>query len=294
MKLTHRILAFTLVPCSLTLVAACGGADSAHPALATPSVALQRSRVALGGALPVTYRFEVASNASFNADHRVLVHILDANEELLWAEDHTPPVPTRDWKPGQTIEYTLTHFVPIYPYVGEAIMTVGLYDSETGERVPLSGQDTGQREYVVAHLQLLPQTESVLMVFKDGWHAAERSSDNPTVEWQWSQKEATWSFRNHRRNATFYLQYSGDPSMFETPQTVTLQLQDQIVDTFTVDGPAETIRTIDIKAAQFGSDEMVQLRLVVDQTFVPGQRDAGSGDLRELGIRVFHAVMEVQ
>ncbi len=291
--ITSRPL-LVLVLSSLLVSAACGESTPDSPPLATPSVSLERPRVALGGALPVSYRFQVAQNAHLTQNYRVLVHVLDANEELLWAEDHDPPVPTSEWKPGQTVEYTLTHFVPIYPYVGEALVTVGLYDPASGGRVPLAGQDTGQREYVVARMHLLPQTEAILMVFKDGWHPSERAADNPAVEWQWSKKDATWSFRNPRRNATFYLKYSGDPSMFDAPQQVTLYLEDQPVDTFTVDTPAETIRTVHLKAAQFGSDDMAQLRMSVDQTFVPDVRRPGSGDVRELGLRVFHAVLEPQ
>ena len=54
-----------------------------------------------------------------------MVHVVDADEELMWTDDHNPPVPTTQWKPGQTVEYTRTVFVPIYPYVGEATIQVG-------------------------------------------------------------------------------------------------------------------------------------------------------------------------
>lgn len=173
-------------------------------------------------------------------------------------------------------------------------MTVGLYAADGTERLPLTGQDTGQREYIVSRFQLLPQTESILLVFKDGWHQAERAADNPAIEWQWSKKDGVLSFRNPRRNATFYLQYGSDVQMAGAPQTVTVFLQDQVVDSFTVDSPNEAIRTLDLKAAQFGSEDMAQLRLSVDPTFVPAERQPGNGDPRELGIRVFHAVLEAQ
>jgi hypothetical protein len=39
----------------------------------------------------------------------------------MWTDDHTPPVPTTQWKPGQTVEYTRTVFIPIFPYVGDAV-----------------------------------------------------------------------------------------------------------------------------------------------------------------------------
>ena len=54
------------------------------------------------------------------------------------------------WKPGATIEYTRTMFVPKFPYVGETSVEVGLYSPKTGERLPLVGDDAGMRSYRVA------------------------------------------------------------------------------------------------------------------------------------------------
>ncbi len=48
-----------------------------------------------------------------------------------------------------------------------------------------------------------------------------------------------------------------------------------------------------ISAAAMGSGEMVELRLVVDQTFVPALEPGATGnDPRELGARVFHAFVQ--
>ena len=48
----------------------------------------------------------------------------------MWTDDHDPPRPTRTWKPGETIEYTRTVFVPSYPYNGRATVVLGLYAAE--------------------------------------------------------------------------------------------------------------------------------------------------------------------
>ena len=87
-------------------------------------------------------------------------------------------MPTTQWKPGQTVEYTRTVFVPIYPYVGEATIQIGLYSTANQKRLPLAGEDAGQHAYKVAKLQLQPQTENVFTVFKDGWHPAEVAEHN--------------------------------------------------------------------------------------------------------------------
>ena len=56
----------------------------------------------------------------------MFVHVVDTDDELMWTDDHNPPTPTTQWKPGQTIEYTRTVFVPVFPYVGDATIQLGL------------------------------------------------------------------------------------------------------------------------------------------------------------------------
>ena len=50
----------------------------------------------------------------------MFVHFVNAEDEQMWTDDHDPPRPTRTWKPGETIQYTRTVFVPSYPYNGRA------------------------------------------------------------------------------------------------------------------------------------------------------------------------------
>ena len=45
--------------------------------------------------------------------------VVDADDELMWTDDHRPPTPTRQWKPGETIDYSRTMFIPKFPYTGE-------------------------------------------------------------------------------------------------------------------------------------------------------------------------------
>jgi hypothetical protein len=236
----------------------------------------------------------VAADARFDADYRVMVHFLDADDELMWTDDHTPPQPVRSWKPGQTIEYMRTVFVPLYPYIGDATIAVGLYEPATNKRLPLSGESIGQRAYRVARIRLQPQTDNIFLAYLDGWHGPETSASNQSVEWQWTRKEGVLRFRNPKRNATFYLHFDGQPSMFDSPQTVTVSLGNELLDTFQVTSPEETIRKVAIKAAQFGPDDVVIIRIVADKTFVPALVVPGSRDSRELGIRVFHAFVEAQ
>jgi hypothetical protein len=289
--MTSRLL---LIAALAAGVLGCGRAADTSAPLATPAVSVNHARVPLGSPIEVTYKFQVAPSATFDRDYRVLVHFLDADDELMWTDDHVPPQPTSSWKPGQTIEYTRTVFVPLYPYIGEAAIAVGLYAPGTNERAPLTGETIGQRAYRVARLRLQPQTDNVFLAFLDGWHGPETAADNQSVEWQWTRKEGVLRFRNPKRNAVFYLHYDGQPSMFDSPQTVTISLGAEVIDTFQVSAPDEAIRRIAIRAAQFGPDDVVMIRVAVDKTFVPALVSPGSRDSRELGIRVFHAFVEPQ
>ena len=65
---------------------------AAAPPMATPSVTLSRDKVPLGGPVDITYKFVVAADAKFTQNYRVMVHVVDPNEELMWTDDHDPPI----------------------------------------------------------------------------------------------------------------------------------------------------------------------------------------------------------
>jgi hypothetical protein len=287
----RRLSILALVLC-LPFAPGCGRSADNQPPVATPSWRVNHPRAALGSPIDVTYRFQVAANApAFDQDYRVMVHVLDSDDELMWTDDHQPSIPTREWKPGQTIEYTRTVFIPIYPYIGEATVQMGLYSPQDGRRLPLSGEDSGQRAYKVGTLQLLPQTENVFLIFKDGWHPAERAGDN--VEWQWTKKVATIAFRNPKKNVTFYLHADNPGTVFGENQNVEVAVNGETIDTVAVAPKLEVIHRTPLTAAQLGTGEMAEIRLTVDKTYVPALLPAAnSRDPRELGVRVFHAFVE--
>jgi hypothetical protein len=275
------------------LSSACGSNEPPTPPVATPSVTLSRDRAALGSPLDITYKFVVAGDATFAEDYRIMLHVVDADDELMWTDDHDPPMPTTGWKPGQTIEYTRTVFVPIYPYVGEASLHVGMYSPRSQTRLTLQGDDVGQRAYRAGRLQLLPQSDNVFTIFKEGWHPAEVAEHNASVQWQWTKKQATLAFKNPQKDATFYLSLDNPGGVFNENQQVTVSLNNAVVDQFEVTPKNELLRRIPLKADQMGAAEMSELQITVDKTFVPTQiAGGGSKDPRELGVRVFHAFIQ--
>jgi hypothetical protein len=281
----------------LVAAAATGGCSRPpdnEPPVATPSVTLARPDAAIGAPVDMTYRFVVAPNApAFADDYLVFVHFLDADGEMMWTDDHRPPVPTRQWKPGQTVEYVRTMFVPKFPYVGEARVELGLVSLETGVRLPLAGTSKGQRQYEVATFNLHRQTDNLFVVFKDGWHATEVADEGNGIEWQWSKQTATLSFRNPKRDVVFYLECDQPIQNLGETQHVDLRIGDAVIDSFDLPPGAKELRKIPLTSERLGDGDTVDLTVSPAKTFVPASiASLKSADSRELGVRVFRAYVQ--
>jgi hypothetical protein len=221
------------------------------------------------------------------------VHVVDADEGFMWADDFDPPTPTSQWRPGETVEFTRTTFLPIYPYVGDATLEIGLYSPTASERLPLAGEDMGQHAYRGARLRLLPQTDSVFVVYKEGWQPVEVAPEEPGVEWQWSKGDGVLAFKNPKKDCVLYLDLDNPGIEKLESQQVTLSIGDKTIDQFTITNSDRILRRAHITAEAFGDADMVELHVGVDKTFVPAKIDPDSStDQRELGVRVFHAYVD--
>ncbi|HEY3161670.1 MAG TPA: hypothetical protein VGJ78_22040 [Vicinamibacterales bacterium] len=277
------------------LAAACGRTQQAEAPVATPSLTLARNDAAIGMPIEMTYRFVVAPNAPRIAENDVVfVHFLDTDGELMWTDDHEPPVPTTEWAPGRTIEYPRTMFVPKFPYAGETTVELGVYSPKSGVRVPLSGETRGQHAYQVAKFTLHPQTDNLYVVFKDGWHETEVAEEVTGVEWQWSKKAATLAFRNPMRDVVLYLQCDQPVQDVGAPR-VELRIGNMVIDSFALPPGPRELRKVELTAAQLGTGETVEVTVAVDKSFVPATiTQLKSSDTRELGIRVFRAYVQAK
>jgi hypothetical protein len=291
MKSTNAVV---FLAAALAVVSGCRRKEAPTPPVATPTVSISHDRVPLGSPIDITYRFEVAADApKFTEDYMAFVGVVDPDGELMWTDDHSPALPTTQWKPGQKIEYTRTVFVPVYPYVGEASINMGLYSPSTKKRLTLSGDDAGQHAYKVAKLQLLPQTENVFTVYKEGWHGPETAQDNAAVEWQWTKKAGVLAFRNPKKDSLFYLDVDNPSKTFPEGQHVEISVGGTPVSDFMLSPTDRSLHKIPLSAAQLGTAEMAELRIAVDKTFVPALVPGSTNkDPRELGVRVFHAFIE--
>jgi hypothetical protein len=159
--------------------------------------------------------------------------------------------------------------------------------------LPLTGDNVGQRAYRVARFQLQPQTDNLPAVFKDGWHAAEVVEHNPSIQWQWTKKEATLTFKNPKKDTLFYFDVDNPSMPLNEPQHVQLTLNGQPLDEFTLQPGEQELKRIPMKIAQLGPGDNAELRILVDKSFVPASMpSAKSKDTRELGVRVFHAFVD--
>ena len=280
---------------ALALVtAACGRTEDTAPPVAAPSVTLSRPDAAVGSPIDMTYRFVVANNApAFAEDYWVFVHFVDADGELMWTDDHQPPTATRLWKPGATIEYARTMFIPKFPYTGETRVEVGLFSPESGARVPLEGQNVGMRSYRVATFNLRLQSDNVFVVFNNGWHETEVADEVSGLEWQWTKRVATLSFRNPKRDSVLFLQLDQPVKPFPEPQHVEVRVGPAVLDSFALPPGTRELRRINVTADQFGPGETVEVTIAVDKTFIPSSvPELRSTDPRELGVRVFRAFVQ--
>ena len=269
------------------------GCSPSEPAVATATVDLSRDSVSVGSPVDIGIRFDVLEAIPVvQEDYEVLLHVLDANGDLLWAMDHQPVIPTSEWQVGQSVAYNIREKIPLYPYVGEVAVAIGLYSLVTGERLTLSGNDLGQRSYPAATFLLNPQDGAEQVVYLDGWYQAEFQDDGRN-RWRWMGDRAVLGMRNPRGAARLYLELQGRPDLFDRPQRVSLSIGGRTL----FEGFLGTEEVVfverELLGSDFGSTDDIALEIHVDQTFVLSGGLAEGSDERELGIRVFYAYLRV-
>jgi hypothetical protein len=255
-----------------------------------PAIAVNRDRAPLGSAVEVTYTWTLEGAAKpIPAGYRAFVHFLDSHKVVLFTDDHVPTPAPETWEAGKSYSYKRTVFVPIYPYVGEARVVMGLYPAQgRGERIVLKGEDLGLRAYKVATVELLPQTENIFLVYKDGWHNPESHPENPAIERTWTKKEALVSFKNPKKDVVVYLEADTSPKFFKAPPVLTVSVGDARLE-LPIEGSDVFLKRIRVKAADLGVQEWVDLRLAMNESFVPKLLTPPlNNDDRELGLLVYH------
>ena len=287
-----RFLRGALALVLLTAVTACSPRENTPP-VATVSVTPTRTRVAPGGVLDMTFRFEVKPGTVIPVDYTVFVHFVNADGQTLWTDDHVPDIPTSRWKAGQVIQYSRTRFLPTSGLApGEVTVVVGLYREDARLSLEAASADVPDRAYPVAALQVGTESEAPFLILTGGWHPEEFSADG-TRSWTWTQKSASLSFRNPKSDILVLLEYDARPDVFPgAPQQVTVSLAGQPVATFPADSHDIVLKRLPVPASTLGPADMVEMTIEVDKVFIPAELPAGGRDNRPLGIRVYPAFVD--
>jgi len=272
------------------LLPACGRRRQAEVNPIVPSFTVSRPKAPLGSAVEITYTWTVEPGAKkIPESYRAFVGFSDPKGVMLFEDDHVPTPPPSSWEPGKTYSYTRTKFIPIYPYVGEVEVRMGLYPYPgRGERIVLKGDDAGMRAYRVAKMELLPQTENIFLVYKDGWHSPESSPQTPTLERTWTKKDAVVSFKNPKKDIVVYLEADTNYKAFDQPPVLTMAVAGKSGVTVPIANSEVFLEKVRVKAQDLGNDEWVDLRLSMNQSFVPKLKGVNSHDERELALLVYH------
>jgi len=137
-------------------------------------------------------------------------------------------------------------------------------------------------------MELLPQTENIFLVYKDGWHSPESSPQNPTLERTWTKKDALVSFKNPKKDVVVYLESDTNYKAFDQPPVLTMAVAGKNGVTVPIENSEVFLKKVRVKAENLGNDEWVDLRLSMNQSFVPKLKGVNTHDERELGLLVYH------
>ena len=289
----RAVSAMAWVVLQVTVAGSTGCASPPEPEpVAVARLAIDRTHVPLGTSVETTIQFDVSpAFDARNEDYRVFLSFLDSDETLMWSYEHDPPVPTSTWRSGQIINYRREVRIPPYPYLGAAVIAIGLRSPASGERLPLAGDDMGGFAYRVAALTLEPQHESSSITYEDGWHRPEFDVLNRRM-WRWTAGRSVFSFRNPRGAVRLMLDVSSPRGRFDRAQQLSLVVDEATLREVTLDTNARTRLDYELTPSELGESDVVRMELSIDQTIVPVDEDDGSRDTRELGIRVFDIYVE--
>ena len=163
-------------------------------------------------------------------------------------------------------------------------MRIGLYSTRDQRRLTLAGEDAGQQSYKVATLSLLPHSENVFLLFKDGWHHGRgraRQHDRRVAVVEEGRRRCRSGIR---RKTSCSICTPTTPRSYAEPQSVAVKVNGAQVDTIAVTPRQEFLHKTRITAAQLGTADMVDFTLEVDKTWVPALVPAPTAAIpRELG-----------
>jgi hypothetical protein len=277
-----------LLLASLLCAAGCG--ESAPRMDVRVEVRCTQQSLPATGPLELTYFWQLAADAEAPGfDCLVYAHFRNADGDILWQDDHQPPVPTSRWRPGQTVEYRRIHFIPDTAPAEEVTLTVGLYDQQGTEgKVILAGRHGRAPGYDAARLDVLPAGRLPIVIYDQGWYNQESKPgqlEGPT--WRWCRREAVCWAELPGRPCSLFLEVQAPLQTLDPAQPVTLELEGVVLAFFEIDGPGPVVHKFRLPEQLTAGKECVRLVVRTDRAAQP-QPNGDAGEKRELGLRFFH------
>src|SRR5262249_14087219 len=136
-------------------------------------------------------------------------------------------------------------------------------------------------------IDLQPRQENIYLVQKEGWHSVETSPQSPSQERQWTKREALVSFKNPKKDVILYLEADTNFKAFPKPPVLTVSVNNATGLVVPIENSEVFMKKLRVKAADLGTQDWVDLRLTMNDSFVPKALGINSDD-RELGLMVYH------
>lgn len=262
----------------------CRGGESGPSLDVALSIDLPES---VGSSAPfeITYRWVPGDQfESMGHDYLVFVHLVDADGNIMTQDDHTLPVPTSEWRPGNPIEYR-RWFRFLDPIDVENVdLVVGLYDNEG--RASLRG--FAQPTYpTVGRLEVRHDEKVGVPLRGKGWNKLERSATSSDL-WHWLGEQATVVFANPRRDSVLHMEASAPVTLLGSPQWVMVFLDEVEIANFEISTEGRFRRRLSVTEAQLGNGEFVEFRIATALNVVSSEAIPGSDGDRRLGLKVFY------
>jgi hypothetical protein len=261
----------------------------------TSRVAIAPAEATPGSPVEIAYAFTIAPDAPrLSADTRVFVHFVDQNGDVAWTDDHQPPTPADRWAPGTTVRYIRTVFVAGVAQIGRMHVEIGLYNPSTRERIPITGAERSLRSYRATDITIHLRNDAPPVIFARGWYAPEGPISASDPQWRWSEDTGVLSFRNPHRDVALLLDID-EPLPASEPRTCSVFVGPDALTAFSLTPERRQIQRIPITREVLGDGDRAVVALKVDRPLIP--TEAGhitSADSRSLGVRVFHAYVQLQ
>lgn len=263
----------------LLLVPACSKKKEKVSIPLSLELSFQPSELMDASIVKMIYKWKPGPNFSLKGDYWVFVHFNDEKKNMYFQDDHKPPIPVEQWKPGEPVVYERTVVLPEFFDIVDreyfkVKVTIGIWDPQKGE-----SYDVFVKEYSV---KINPLAEEIPFVnYKDGWYEEESNPDG-TVTWRWASKTAICEVENPKKKVKIFIKGSFNEKA--TPdQRVQIFVNDHLIDEI-----RETpfIKVYEVNPEILGNEDTFIIKLVSDKEFVPAEFFKESKDNRVLAVSI--------